>query len=100
MLPLQFEPTAEIGYVEIPRELMLALIRREHALRPHGATLYSKLADLPGISDIEYDGHFGSHVFFTKDGEATVEQMQTVFRTISDYLMECAAWAEKNPAKG
>lgn len=57
--------------LDITKAQMLALLDSEGFLKPDpkGGTLLSKLDKLPGVSDIEYNGHYGAAVYFTIDAD-------------------------------
>ena len=97
MIPLHFEPRAEVGCIEIPNEDFLALITYESYKGPRDyVSLFEKLKKLPGIDDIDYNGHFGAAIHLTKECDATHEQMQAVFVTINEHIAACKAWLTAN----
>lgn len=57
--------------LDITNAQMLALLDSEGfgIPAPKGGTLFDKLDKMPGVSDIEYNGHFGAAVYFTIDAD-------------------------------
>ena len=59
--------------------------------------LEQKLGALPGVSDIEFNGHFGPSVFFRLDCEETdsVDPL-AIAKVIKDHVKECKKFLKKH----
>ena len=59
--------------------------------------LEQKLGRLPGVSDIEYNGHFGPSIFFRLDCEETDSVGPlAIAQTIKDHIKECKKFLKRN----
>lgn len=67
-MDLSLERTATSYAVTLDEDDFLALTRIEHEW-PLRRSLCEDLSALSGVSDVEYDGHFGAAVYFTIDIE-------------------------------
>lgn len=95
-MPYSFEKVCTSYSIEITDQLFLSLLRSESAETGNAAyqagnqTLAAKLDRIPGVSDIEYDGHFGPAVFVTISSEEDTEQVKgEIIKTIKDHLIWC-----------
>lgn len=93
---LKFEITRRSYSVEISDDDFDALSDTESyatdyvALRDGNKTLSEKLDGLPGVFDTEYDGHYGSNVFFTIDADDDKPKLHArIERTILSHLKWC-----------
>jgi hypothetical protein len=65
---MQFNVTARMYEITIEENEMLALIREEaYDGKLCENTLFDKLKKVDGVSNIDYNGHFGSAIFLTID---------------------------------
>lgn len=67
-MAFEFETHSTAYSVDVPREDFLALLEYEQQHREE-KSLCENLGAITGVFDIEYEGHFGSRVFFTIDVE-------------------------------
>lgn len=93
---LKFEITRRSYSVEISDDDFDALSDTESyatdhvALRDGNKTLSEKLDGLPGVSGTDYNGHYGSNVFFTIDAEDDKPKLhKRIERTILTHLKWC-----------
>lgn len=50
-------------------------------------TLCAKLEEVPGVSAVEYNGHFGAFIYFRIDAEDDCEELRDkIDRMIRDYV--------------
>lgn len=86
MPKLVAEVTSRSYAVEVPVEDFLALTRVENAFT-FMDTLGERLDRLPGVSGAEYNGHFGSAIYFdVAEGEGNVDDAVAL---IEDHLALC-----------
>lgn len=63
---MKFEVLSKAYQVEIPTDKFAArLIGQKDDEGTDGKTLGEKLGALPGVFDVNYNGHFGPYVFFS-----------------------------------
>ena len=69
-MELKAEVTRRSYCVEIPLNAMMRLLESERTgILPLGVMLSEKMEEIEGVSDVDYNGHFGSNVFYTVDDE-------------------------------
>jgi hypothetical protein len=80
-MELKAEVTRRSYSVEIPMDAMLRLLESERTGKlPLGVMLSEKMEEYEGVSDVDYNGHFGAAVFYTVDDEDdTPDLHQTLF---------------------
>jgi hypothetical protein len=53
----------------------------------HSPPLYLLLSSIEGVFDIEYDGHFGPHIYLSIEHEHDNQDIwKTIHKTIESYL--------------
>lgn len=75
--------------VEIEVDDMLAILKVEEVnwTLMH---LYEKLDKLQGVSDIDYNGHFGPHIFYTVTAASDEAKLHAAVKTmIADHISTC-----------
>jgi hypothetical protein len=87
--------------LEIPLDDFLAIHHTESISSLHKEDrpeeLEQKLARLPMVSQIEYNGHFGSAIFFCLDMGYTRAIVDDVRKAIAAHVEECKAFIAKHP---
>jgi len=69
-MKMKFEKTATSYSIEIPVDVFsVHLMGDERDSFNNRVPLYQKLANVPGVDGVEYDGHFGNYVYLTIDIE-------------------------------
>jgi hypothetical protein len=78
---MRFEATSMSWSVEIDRDLFAKNLLNDNC------KLYYDLEEIEGVSDVDYDGHFGAFVFFELDLEVNVpETLNKVKKIIEEHL--------------
>lgn len=67
-MAIEFETVSTSYSADAPLEDFLALLYYEQRHRAE-KSLCEKLGEITGVFGVEYEGHFGSRVFFTIDAE-------------------------------
>ena len=85
---MEFEKTASDYTIEVSKEDMLAILKAERTV--YDATLCDKLEKIDGVSNVNYDGHFGAAIYLKLDTEhdndATRHEITaTIEATIAEY---------------
>ncbi|BCH33165.1 hypothetical protein MesoLjLc_50950 [Mesorhizobium sp. L-8-10] len=96
-MALAFEVTCRSYAIEIDRDKFLDLMDSESyatdsaAFKQGERTLAEKLDDISGVSDIEYNGHFGAAVYLSisADEDNYALRLQ-ISETIEAHLQWCA----------
>lgn len=87
---------------EIPRDDFLNLLNFEEAnwLEFELPTLSTILDKIPGVSNTEYNGHFGSHVFatFDLDDDGEVPQLEEFQQRLDEHFADVRRVAHLMPA--
>ena len=103
-MKLSFEVTCRSYSIEIARKAFLDLMDSEShvtdnaAYKPGAQTLCDKLGKLPGVSDVEYNGHCGASVFMTIAGEDDNDALKaSITQTIETHLAWCAKLKKDKP---
>lgn len=66
-------------------------VTNQAAFEPGAQTLCEKLESIPGVRDVEYDGHFGPHVFLTIEDEHDSNAAKAqIAEVIEGHLKWCA----------
>ncbi len=83
-MKLKAECTRREYAVEIPVDAMLRLLESERTGKlPLGVMLSEKLEEFDGVSNVDYDGHFGANVFYRVDSEDdTPELHESIYALI------------------
>lgn len=68
-MPLKLEPVAVCYAVEVSLDAFERLLKREPWDCPVEKMLSTRLDRVPGVSKAEYNGHYGSNIFFTLDSD-------------------------------
>lgn len=96
-MDMTFEITRRSFALEIPKAAFLDLedsesyVSNNAAFKTGAQTLCSKLDALPGISNIEYNGHFGAFVYLSIDDEDDTPELRAqITQIITDHLAWCA----------
>ena len=96
-MSLTFEISRRSYSIEIGVPRMFDLLDSEDivtdhaALKPGVLSLSEKLEKLPGVSGVEYDGHFGPAIFLTVEDEHDDDAFKaSVAETIESHLTWCA----------
>ena len=85
---MQIDVTKLQYCVTMEPEELLNIIAADEFRIEHGDTLYHRLLKIEGVCDVEYNGMFGPHVWFSVDlGEEvnTEETKRTAFAEIVNY---------------
>lgn len=92
----EFEPTSRSYAVEVEMAAFIALLNAESYTNKTAEeidafeALVTKLEKLDGVTDVEYDGHFGANIFFTLDTEKDNAAYRKVIRkVIVRHLHDC-----------
>lgn len=95
---LKFEATQTSYAIEIDEHRFLDLLDSESYVTENAAynngneTLFKKLNDLPGIFDIDYNGHFGSAVYLKIDIDDDTDELKA---QISNIIEKHLKWCSK-----
>lgn len=70
--------------IDVPvKELLTIMVKDGEVEHP----LYMLLIEIDGISDVDYNGHFGPHIYITLDiGYDNEDVWKAVHETIENYL--------------
>ena len=63
------EITAVSFAIQLPVDDFRAIVRLDKARLIDGTDLFAQLDKLPGVRDVEYNGHFGSCIYYTLDAD-------------------------------
>lgn len=76
---------ASTNYVlEVSVQNLLDIMRKDMDTEK---PLYRQLIDIDGVSDIDYDGHFGPHIYLTVSQEHyNTDTWSIIYKTIGNYL--------------
>lgn len=95
-MKLKFEITVRSYTIAIERDQMLDLMDSEShvtddaAYKPGAQTLCDKLGKLPGVADVEYNGHLGAAIYFSISDEDDNDALKaTIASTIETHLKWC-----------
>lgn len=81
--------------LNVPSEDLLAILKYESTCP--NVPLCNKLNRIPGVSDTNYDGHFGPHIFFTLDRENDNRDTRNlVDSTITAFIDTSRYWRDRN----
>ena len=101
-----FEVTRRSYAIRIDEDDFIDLLNSESYVTDHAAfkdgneTLTGKLDRLPGVSKVEYDGHYGAAVYLWIDAGKDVPELQaTISKTIDRHLAWCTKVKIRNAAK-
>ena len=84
---------------EIPVEEFLRLEDYDEWLEDRGSKTLTKALEEAGCENIEWNGHFGPHVYFSLGAEDdTLRRRSRVLRTITSYTQRAVRWAAKREA--
>lgn len=95
-----FEIVSRNYAVEVDRSSFLDLLDSEShatnsaAYQIGAQTLADKMGSVPGISDVEYNGHFGAAIYFTIDDENDTDVTRT---SIANIIESHLYWCRKLP---
>jgi hypothetical protein len=99
---MKFEITNRAYSIEIAETAFIDLLDSESyvtgsaALSPGMTTLGDKLDRLPGVTDTEYDGHFGAAIYVRIDAEDDGPELHRLIETIiTDHLAWCKGLKKK-----
>lgn len=83
----------DAGYaVEVPVDGFIAIERAERFGGMEGVSLGERLLRVPGVSDVEYNGHFGNLIHFRLVAEHDrPETHRAVLAVIDDHVAACKA---------
>jgi len=70
--------------LDIPAEKLSAIMDKDCEAED---SLYMLLIKIDGVSDVDYNGHFGPHIYITLDIEYENEDVwKTIYKMIENYL--------------
>ena len=90
---MNFEPLSIEYRVDIPKEKFIEKLLNDDSLEDD--SLFSVLMNIPNVNDVEYNGHFGSYVFFKLElneyedenrVEKIAEKLEEIKETIENFL--------------
>lgn len=85
--PLVAEVTAKTYCVNVTVNDMKRILELDNRVE-YGSALYKKLEGF-GCYQIEYDGHFGPHIWYTLDEKAGIDEVQAnILTCISEYIAQ------------
>ena len=71
---------------EVTREYFTLINDKDHETEAWEDTLCYKLGQLDGMTDVDYDGHFGEFIYFTIDADDDCDELRgQVRRMIETY---------------
>jgi hypothetical protein len=82
--------------IEIPEKDMLTILQAE-AGRNGPVALVTKLDDLEGVYDINYDGHFGPAIYFAIEFPEPKGIRKKIKAIIKAHIEECREWIATPP---
>ena len=80
---LRLETVSTLYVIEVPRKLAHDLFTMEEP------TLLDRLQQIPGVSDVKYDGHFGPFVHLTINDEVDTQRKHDA---ICNVIGGCLKW--------
>lgn len=96
-MKFEFEITKRSYAIAIEDEAFLNLLDSESYVSDNAAfkdgkdTLCAKLNALPGVSKVDYNGHFGAYVYIDIDDDEDKQKLKTqIARAIEKHLAWCA----------
>jgi hypothetical protein len=86
-MPLVPEMTAANFAIEVTVDDFLAIIDEDKKRLMTKGTLFDIIDRIPGVSDVEYNGHFGPCIFYKLDAERISEEGHApILAAIAKYL--------------
>jgi hypothetical protein len=83
--------------IEIAEEDMLAILRAEAGRNAVPVALVTKLDDLGGVYDINYDGHFGPAIYCAIEFPEPKGLRKKIKDIIKAHVKECREWVATPP---
>ena len=70
--------------LDIPPQKLIGIMRKDSGC---DTPLYTRLGNIRGVFDIDYDGHFGPHIYLSVEIENDgPETWHMIYGTIENYL--------------
>ena len=78
--------TATSYQYQISKERFTAIVDRDNEVETYAEMLCAQLEALDGVSDVEYNGHFGANIYLTVDADHDGSKTATaIFDLIWNY---------------
>ena len=76
---------------EVTREYFMLICAKDDEMETWEETLCAQLDKLPGVRDVDYNGHFGEYIYFNIDDDEDCEDLRDQIRTMIHTYAESVA---------